>query len=73
MKFIREIRENLGLNHYKMSKAMNMRSVQEYIAFEDTKYSVNVKKLVKLWELSGLSARAFMELMRKEVSENQNK
>lgn len=72
MKFIKKIRENLGLNPYKMAQEMGMNTVQEYISFEETKRSVHIKKLVKLWELSGLSAKAFMELIQEEVSDKQN-
>ena len=72
MDFIKKIREKLGLNFYKMSKKMGMKTVQEYISFENNQHSVNIKKLLKLWELSGLSAKAFMELIKEESLEKTN-
>lgn len=72
MKFIKEIREELGFNPYVMTKKMEIKTVQQYLSFEDSKQAVNVENLIKLWELSGLSAKAFMERMREEVNGKHN-
>lgn len=69
MQFIKKIRQDLGFTSYQMSKNMGMKSVREYLNFEASKNAVNVKKMIKLWELSGLSAQSFLELMRKEFFE----
>ncbi|NEP63132.1 MAG: helix-turn-helix transcriptional regulator [Symploca sp. SIO2G7] len=73
MEFIKEIRQELGLNPYKMAKEMGIKTVQQYMSFEEAQRSVNIERLVKLWKLSGLDARAFMERMLQEVSDKQNK
>lgn len=69
MEFVKKIRENLRLNPYQMGKKMNLEPVQRYIAFENSKKAINVKFLVRLWSVSGLSAKAFLEMIEAEVSE----
>ena len=69
MQFIKKIRQDLGFTSYQMSKSMGMKSVREYLNFEASKNAVNVKKMIKLWELSGLSAKSFLELIREDFFE----
>jgi DNA-binding XRE family transcriptional regulator len=67
MDFIIKIRENLGLNQYRMQKELGLSSTQSYIAFENAKSSVSLKNLVKLWRVSRMDAQAFLELIEAEV------
>lgn len=73
MEFIKKIREQMGLNIYKMSQAMGYPKPHGYTQFENSKKAVNLEKLVKLWRVSQLSADEFMLLIEKEVKGNQRK
>ena len=70
MKFIKKIREDiLGLSKYEMSKQMGYNDTRSYISFENSKNAISMKRLIKIWEMSGLNAEEFLELVRKEVEE----
>ncbi|NEP10249.1 MAG: hypothetical protein F6K14_08520 [Symploca sp. SIO2C1] len=70
MHFIRKIREKvLKKNPYEMYKLMELGDTRAWIAFEERTESLNAKKLVKLWRLSGLSGDEFMNMMAQEVEE----
>jgi hypothetical protein len=68
MEFVKKIREDiLKKNPYEMYKLMGLNDTRSYLDFENRSESLNAKKLVKLWQLSGLSGDAFMEMIAKEV------
>ncbi|WP_348249890.1 hypothetical protein [Leptolyngbya sp. GB1-A1] len=69
--FIREIREEKGLNPYKMAKLMNFKTVERYLEFERSKKALNVEKLLLLWRISGWSAKRFMERMEDDFRKEQ--
>ena len=70
MKFIKKIREDLGHTHYKMAQLLGLKGVFQYTRFEESKTSLNVKNLVKLWRLSRLSGDEFMQMIADEVESN---
>ena len=67
MEFITHIREEiLQKSKYEMAKLMELKDTKAWIDFEDRKEAVNVKKLLKLWKISGISAEQLLELMEEE-------
>lgn len=71
MEFIKKIRESKNLSSYRMSKELGFPSPKHYAAFEDTKQAVSMDKLIRLWRYSGLSAKAFLEMIEEEVCGNE--
>ncbi|BAZ00507.1 hypothetical protein NIES37_44990 [Tolypothrix tenuis PCC 7101] len=67
MEFIKKIRESKNISSYRMSKELGFPSQKHYAAFEDTKQAVSMDKLIRLWRYSGLSAKAFLEMIEEEV------
>lgn len=68
MKFIEKIREEiLKKNPYAMYKLLGFSDTKSYQDFERSSRALNIKKMVKLWRLSGLSGDEFMEMMASEV------
>lgn len=69
MRFVKEIRESLGLNQYQMAHKMGLEPMQRYVGVEESTKAIRITNLVRLWELSGLSPRAFMEMLKAEADE----
>lgn len=72
MEFVKKVREQvLNKRPYEMSKLMELRDTRSYLDFETRTESLNAKKLVKLWRLSGLSGNEFMQMIAEEVEERE--
>lgn len=68
MEFIKKIRlEILKKSPYEMYKIMGLPHTSAWTQFESRTESLNAKKLVKLWRLSGLSGDEFMSMLAQEV------
>lgn len=52
-----------------MYKMLGFYNVKSYQNFENTKESLNAKKLIKLWHLSGLTGDEFLKMIEDEVIE----
>lgn len=71
MKFIKKIREDvLKKNPYEMHKLIGLRDTRAWLDFEKSKNAVNVKYLIRLWQLTELSADELMQMLVDEVEEN---
>lgn len=69
MKFIKKIREEiLKKNQYEMYKLLGFYNVSGYQRFENSKESLNAKKLVKLWRSTGLTGDEFMKMIEDDVN-----
>lgn len=67
MKFIKEIRSLLGFTQYRIAQELGFPSTYGYTQFENSRKAVNIEKLIKLWRISGMSAKAFLEMIEEEV------
>ncbi len=67
MLFVKKIRKKLGLNKYQLGKELGFKTTQAYISFENAKHSINAEKMIRLWQLSELSAEEFLQMIAKEV------
>ena len=65
MKTLKLIRKRLKLSSYKMAKLLGM-SIQRYQYLEEHGKGTDYKTLAKIRELSGLSWKAFGDLLEKE-------
>lgn len=54
-------------NPYEMQIILGIKETRTYLDFENSKRNVNTEKLVKLWRVSGLSAKKFMEMIEEEM------
>ena len=70
MRFVKKIRKKLDLNQYKMGQQLGFKNTQSYINFENAKYSINAEKMIRLWQLSGLTAEELLQLIAKDVEKN---
>ena len=71
MEFIKKIREEiLKKNQYEMHKELGFSNVRGYQSFEETKESLNAKKLISLWHLSGLDGNDFLKMIEEDVLAN---
>ena len=71
MDFIKKIREEiLKKNQYQMHKELGFYNVRSYQSFENTKESLNAKKLISLWHLSGLDGNEFLKMIEEDVNTN---
>ena len=71
MLFIKKIRQKLRLNKYHMGKELGFKNTQAYINFENTQYSINAQKMIRLWQISELSAQEFLEIIAQDVKQNE--
>jgi transcriptional regulator with XRE-family HTH domain len=72
MEFIKKIREQKGYSQYRMAKELGFNSTGEYIRFENAKKAINAQNLIKLWILSRMNAKAFLEMIKEEVLEDKS-
>ncbi|BAY08155.1 hypothetical protein [Calothrix sp. NIES-2098] len=67
MEFIKKIRESKNVTGYRIAKELGFYDCKHYLHFENAKKAVNLDKLIRLWRYSGLSAKAFLEMIEEEV------
>ena len=65
VKFLKQIREDLGLTRYAMAKALRI-SQSSYDYYEQSGDSMRLAVLARLQELSGKDPGVFFEMIRNE-------
>lgn len=69
MEFIKEIQERLKLSSRQMAIKLKLYESNYYKSFKEAKRKISLVNLVRLYEISGLTATEFMALLQKEAAE----
>jgi len=67
LEFLKKIREKKSWSRYEMAKQLDMKPIHKYYQYEkNTSKGMHLETLVKIWEVSGMSAKSFMEMLKDE-------
>lgn len=69
MKFIEEIQNRLKLSGRQMAIKLKLYESNYYKSFKEAKRKISLVNLVRLYEISGLTAEQFMDLLKAEAAE----